>query len=163
MTKCLGSFIKYPVQPAPQQMLALTKTHFPDSQQPAPYLNLLASRSDSSRQRMSSSRTENIDVSFIAHQEPADLRLASSSCMLRDIRGKEFCAVRTWAFDVADDASGGIVHKLDSDLSNTSSRTYIPSESIPLYLRPCPCCRDRIVHTGTAQDTGNLHKLDGDL
>lgn len=30
---------------------------------------------------------------------------------------------RTWTLDVADNASGGIVHELDSDLSDTSSGT----------------------------------------
>jgi hypothetical protein len=34
---------------------------------------------------------------------------------------------RTWALDVADNASGGIVHELDSDLGNTSAGTYLPS------------------------------------
>ena len=36
---------------------------------------------------------------------------------------------RTWALDVADDASGGIVHELNSDLRNTSTRTS-PSEDL---------------------------------
>lgn len=50
----------------------------------------------------------------------------------------EFCSgeKRTWALDVADDASGGIVHELDSDLSNTSTRTYNPSEQIRMHLSP---------------------------
>jgi hypothetical protein len=30
---------------------------------------------------------------------------------------------RTWALDVANNASGGVVHELDSDLSDTSSGT----------------------------------------
>jgi hypothetical protein len=34
-------------------------------------------------------------------------------------RGKN----RTWALDVADNASGGIVHELDSNLGNTSTGT----------------------------------------
>ena len=32
--------------------------------------------------------------------------------------------VRTWALDVADNAAGGVVHELNSDLSNTSTGTY---------------------------------------
>lgn len=35
-----------------------------------------------------------------------------------------FRNTRTWALDVADDASGGVVHELDTDLGNTSSGTY---------------------------------------
>lgn len=31
--------------------------------------------------------------------------------------------IRTWALDVADNASGGVVHELNSDLSNTSTGT----------------------------------------
>jgi hypothetical protein len=31
--------------------------------------------------------------------------------------------VRTWALDVADNAAGGVVHELNSDLSNTSTGT----------------------------------------
>jgi len=40
---------------------------------------------------------------------------------------------RTWALDVADNASSGIVHKLNSNLGNTSTGTYMLSESWPLY------------------------------
>lgn len=38
--------------------------------------------------------------------------------------------IRTWALDVADNASGGIVHELDSDLGNTSTGSYIASVPI---------------------------------
>jgi hypothetical protein len=47
---------------------------------------------------------------------------------------------RTWALDVADNASGGVVHELDSDLSDTSSGTCnnqpLPL-SFPIFPPPC--------------------------
>jgi len=42
----------------------------------------------------------------------------------------------TGSLDVTDNASGGIVHKLDSDLGNTSTRTYNPSEHILIHYSP---------------------------
>lgn len=66
----------------------------------------------------------------------------------------------TWALDVADNASSGIVHELDSDLSNTTTGTYIPSV-LPL-LPPHIYLADS-KHTGTAQNSRNLDKLDGNL
>jgi hypothetical protein len=39
---------------------------------------------------------------------------------------------RTWALDVANDASGGIVHKLSSNLRNTFTRTYKSQIFVPL-------------------------------
>lgn len=47
-------------------------------------------------------------------------------------------ALRTWSFDVADDASGLVVHELDAHLGNTSART------------------------GSAKDASHLDELDGD-
>ena len=35
----------------------------------------------------------------------------------------------TWALDVADNASGGIIHELDADLGDTSTGTYFPNQS----------------------------------
>lgn len=46
---------------------------------------------------------------------------------------------RTWALDVTDDGTGGVVHELDSDLSNTSTGTYRPSE--PLLFNETLHCR----------------------
>ena len=40
---------------------------------------------------------------------------------------------RTWALDVSDDASGGVVHELDADLGHTSTRTYVLSDIVPLH------------------------------
>jgi hypothetical protein len=45
--------------------------------------------------------------------------LAHGGCLWE----KDRWGYRTWALDVADNASGGIVHELDSDLSDTSSGT----------------------------------------
>ena len=35
---------------------------------------------------------------------------------------------RTWSLDVADNASACVVHEFDSDLRNTSSRTYVKED-----------------------------------
>jgi hypothetical protein len=41
---------------------------------------------------------------------------------------EEGSRVRTWALDVADDASGCVVHEFDTDLSHTTTRAYVMSE-----------------------------------
>lgn len=38
---------------------------------------------------------------------------------------------RTWALDIADNASGLVVHELNSDLSDTSSGSYVPISPTP--------------------------------
>jgi hypothetical protein len=90
------------------------------------YLSLLASRSDSSRQRISFSRTGK-KVRSVSRVIPA------------------LGCIHTWALDVADDASGGVVHELDADLGHTSTRACNPSESC-LVICPFafPVCLDRI-------------------
>lgn len=86
---------------------------------PHPYLNLRASRSDSRRQRMSSSRTgRNLLVCVLIPISPSFQPLQHGASRIFNIWG-----CRTWALDVADNASGGIVHKLNSDLGDTSTGT----------------------------------------
>lgn len=70
-------------------------------------------------------------------QEPNPL--SQSACLTFGLEQAEDVVFADWSLDVADNASGGVVHELDSDLSNTSTGT------------------------GTTQHTGNLHKLDWDL
>ena len=65
------------------------------------YRNLLASLSDSSRHRMSSTLT----VMYCQH------------CVL-----KKDLLTRTWSLHVPDDASACVVHEFNSDLGNTTSR-----------------------------------------
>jgi hypothetical protein len=42
--------------------------------------------------------------------------------------------IRTWALDVADDGTGGVVHELNSDLGNTSTGTCKLSEPHPTSI-----------------------------
>jgi len=69
------------------------------------------------------------------HRDP----LSQSSGFTFGLEEAEDVVFADWALDVADDASGGIVHELDSDLSNTSTGT------------------------STAQNTSDLDELDGNL
>jgi hypothetical protein len=103
---------------------SITPSHI---QVPHPYLNLRASRSDSRRQRISSSRTIG---SFVSSQSSCFLLWRPKSL---DRNRLSILENRTWALDVADDGSGGIVHELDSDLSDTSTGTYSIS-----YQPPAP-------------------------
>lgn len=86
------------------------------------YRSLLASRSDSSRQRMSFSRTVTSQ-----HLSP------TSRCR----------RVRTGALDVADDAAGSVVHELDAALGNTTTGA-CPSQNSTLMcpLRDCASADD---------------------
>ena len=72
--------------------------------------------------------------------------------------------VRTWAFDVSDDASRSVVHEFNSNLCDTTSRTCIeilvrtdPS-GFHMSLWPWNALR-----TCSAEDSCDLHQLDGDL
>jgi len=67
---------------------------------------------------------------------------------------------RTWALDVADNASGCVVHELNSDLSHTTTGTYSIIPSVP-----CPFCHSmcEFERTSTAQNPGDLDQLDGNL
>lgn len=64
----------------------------------------------------------------------------------------------TWALHVADDASGCVVHELDADLSHTTTRACALSEISALSQISFSFA----FHTGTAEDSGDLDKLDGD-
>ena len=81
------------------------------------YRSLRASRSDSSRQRMSSSRTVAQSVS------------KPNTPILR------FC--RTGSLDVSDDGTGGVVHEFNADLGHTSTRACC-AEIISLVSSPLP-------------------------
>lgn len=63
----------------------------------------------------------------------------------------------TWALDVADNASGCVVHELDADLGDTTTRTCAESE-----CHPSPnSMRHLFSLTGTTEDTGDLDELHG--
>ena len=50
---------------------------------------------------------------------------------------------RTGTLDVADDATGGVVHELDADLGDTSSGTCVCTRLVskwPSYLLPARAC-----------------------
>jgi hypothetical protein len=79
---------------------------------PAPYLRRRASRSDSKRHRISSSRT----VDFV------------SRCSSHP-GAQSF----TWALDVADNRTSSIIHELNAHLRNTTTRTYFPTVSFAIY------------------------------
>ena len=83
--------------------------------QPSRYLSLRASRSDSSRHRMSSSRT----VAHHQDQRPSSPRSLAPACLGQ--------AELTWSLDVPDDRSGLVVHELDADLRDTTARAYLES------------------------------------
>lgn len=108
------------------------------------YLSLLASRSDSSRHRMSSSRTV----------FPA---LASQLSRFFGFR----LSHRTWALDVADDGAGGVVHELDADLGHATAGAWKIS---PLTSSSIACAfslSESWNRTGAAEDAGDLDELDG--
>lgn len=66
----------------------------------------------------------------------------------------------TWALDVADDAAGSVVHELDADLGDTSSRACkIPSECLLFLLL---FAHFLIFHTGATENSGDLDELDWD-
>ena len=69
------------------------------------YLRRRASRSDSRRQRISSTRTA-------GHVD------------LANARGARRLKNRTWALDVADDGAGLVVHELNANLGDTTTRTW---------------------------------------
>lgn len=73
---------------------------------------------------MSSSRTVS-DKS--QHSQFLIILTLGPSCWGFEVRG--FSRInRTWALDVSDDGSGLIVHELNADLGDTTTRTY-PTES----------------------------------
>jgi hypothetical protein len=66
----------------------------------------------------------------------------------------------TWALDVADDASGRVVHELDANLSNTTTGSW-EAHVVRLSLPPRRSIH-ALLRTGAAEDTSDLDKLDGD-
>ena len=66
--------------------------------------------------------------------------------------------VPTWAFDVADDAPGGIVHELHADLCHASSRA---CPTLELRSPSSAPTLDYRQHTGTTEDAGDLDELNG--
>lgn len=73
---------------------------------------------------------------------------------------------RTCALDVADNAAGGIVHELDANLSNSSTGSY--DHFLSALCSGYPHCSffpplARFRHTGTTENLGNLHELDGNF
>lgn len=74
---------------------------------------------------------------------------------------------RTWSLDVADDGAGGVVHELNTDLGNTSTGTceYVRTSFLSYMLSRHRSQRlfRGVVHTGTAQNAGDLNELDWDL
>lgn len=96
------------------------------------YRRRRASRSDSSRQRMSSSRT--VDAMSVTI-------FVGAFAQRRE--GREN---RTGTLDVTDDGTGSVVHELNADLGNTTARACVarnPSAICPLTCRVCnppwPC------------------------
>jgi hypothetical protein len=67
----------------------------------------------------------------------------------------------TWALDVADDASGGVVHELDAALGDATAGAWPSQNSVPRISCPLLCIRRR--RTGAAENAGDLDELDGDL
>ncbi len=83
--------------------------------------------------------------------------------------------IRTWSLDVADDASGLVIHELDADLGDTTTRTcfdpnaLVSLSSLFLSLPFVVVDGDGGVggsggwgdHTGSSENSGNSDELDG--
>jgi len=110
------------------------------------YLRRRASRSDSSRQRMSSTRTgQNFSNRGYVTQTANSIS-------------------RTWAFDVPDNRTGCVVHELDANLRDTTTRTYFPPPwSANRREQQNTQKSVEISHTGSSENSGNLNELDGSL
>jgi hypothetical protein len=75
--------------------------------------------------------------------------------MLLAVRLRSARARKNTYLDVPDDGSGLVVHKLDADLGDATTRTWVLLEttiSIILQFLTCP-----------SEDFGDLHQLDGGL
>ena len=48
------------------------------------------------------------------------------------------CALRTGSLDVTDDGTGLVVHELDANLSDTTTRTYTPHHQSPALIVQVP-------------------------
>ena len=84
------------------------------------------------------------------------LLLALCSCLCH-----LWLCVRTGTLDVADDASGGVVHELDAALGNTTAGA-CPCQ-ILLFIQLCVSEARARRRTGAAENAGDLDELDGDL
>ncbi len=135
----------------PTRQLQVVAT-FPSSPNPqktfVPYLRRRASRSDSRRTKMSSSRTAR-------HTKQI------SSCAGRANRG---ASGHTRALDVPDDGTGGVVHELDAHLGDATTRTccWTRKSASARGGASGPSSRGS-GPTGSAEDTGDLDELDGGL
>lgn len=117
---------------------------------PSLYRSLLASRSDSSKQRISFSRTSAGQISI------EEVKMGGQ--------------IATWALDVTDDASGSVVHELDADLSHTTtgacqairSRSFGVSIDFRAVFWKAQRREER-ERTGSAQHAGDLDELDRNL
>lgn len=97
------------------------------------YRKRLASRSDSSRHRISSSRT----VAELSGQSL--LRNSSRIAARHMMHARRGNGSHTSAFDVADDGSGLVVHELDAHLRDATTRT--------CNLRSAACCPSQPAQT----------------
>ena len=97
---------------------------------------------------MSSSRTVGRFVSLHASSN----RIPPQFCSFSDVNRGQTGDNRTWALDVADNASGGIVHELNSDLGDTSTGTYSITHTSASYslnsIFPTSICE--VEHTSAA-------------
>lgn len=115
------------------------------------YRRRLASLSDSSRHRMSSSRT--IRDRLVPDFNMPLRNIESAICIA--CRSSE----RTGSLDVSDDRTGLVLEELDANLGDTTARACQPTISL---LSPTPSNAQIVVfRTGSAQDSGDLHELDG--
>lgn len=79
----------------------------------------------------------------------AGVSLASPYCRPREKR-------RTGSLDVTDDGSALVVHELDANLGDTTTRTYTPSSVSHRKPFAGRCARGSGNRTGTAEDSGHL-------
>jgi hypothetical protein len=82
----------------------------------------------------------------------------------------------TWSLDVADDASGLVIHEFNTDLRDTTARAYfsVPFKSAitnrkfqakdsPFSMSASCFGRAGKERTSSAQDAGNLYELNGNF
>ena len=73
---------------------------------------------------------------------------------------------RTGSLDVADDASGRVVHKFDAHLCDTTTGTCFYQHIVAAsngHRKDRRRISGVLRRTGTAQNSGHLHQLDGHL
>ena len=119
------------------------------------YLNLLASLSDSSNTRISSSLTR--IQRKISTYPTMTFQLSSPFPPLFHISLENLKHTR--ALDVADNASCSIVHKFDADLCYTSTRTYPFLPRQKLYSPERTCEKEGLVGWARTYLCGRAHEL----